>query len=56
MQAYLPRKYFTKWFILNKVCISKTMIENEFQDVIKVLPLISKDYFSNHISIFALCK
>jgi hypothetical protein len=34
MQAYLHRKVFTKWFILNKVCISKTMLENEFQNVI----------------------
>jgi hypothetical protein len=37
MQTYasvFAQEVFTKWFILNKVCISKTIFENEFKNVI----------------------
>jgi hypothetical protein len=34
MQAILQRKYHTKWFVLNKVCITYNVFENEFQNII----------------------
>jgi hypothetical protein len=37
MQAILQRKYFTKWFIINKVCISNTMFENKSQILVYFL-------------------
>jgi hypothetical protein len=41
-----------KCVLLNKVFLSKTMFENEFQILFyKVFSLISKGYFSNQISI-----
>jgi hypothetical protein len=57
MQAFLQRNDFTKWVILNKVCISKAMFENEYQMLFhkSILSdfegLIFKPYLY-----FALCK
>jgi hypothetical protein len=47
--SVFAQEVLTKWFILNKVCFFKTM---NFDILFyKVFSLISKDYFSNHISI-----
>jgi hypothetical protein len=55
MQTYgsvFAHDVFIKWFILNKVCISETIFENEFQILFyKIFSLVLKDYFSNHIAI-----
>jgi hypothetical protein len=52
--SIFAKEIFTKKFILNQGCISKTRDENEFQNsnFIKYFPLISKDYFENPISNF----
>jgi hypothetical protein len=40
-----------------KGCISKTMFENGFQNIIyKIYSLVIKELIENPISIFALCK
>jgi hypothetical protein len=55
MQACLQRSESQRCFI--KDCILKTKFERQIQTLFyKVLSLISKDLFSNPISIFALCK
>jgi hypothetical protein len=50
--SIFAQEVFIKWFILNKVCISKIIFKNEFRILFhKIFSLNLKDYFINHIAI-----